>query len=227
MTLQAFTDLEQFAKWLLGGGRLYVVLIGASVLAGLLFSLGKLKRVKVGPVEVELQDIAQQDQSGFSSILKRLRAYWRLRAKRQPKKWWALVKGRIDYWRARELRAELLKNYEERGIGQNFQDVLKNDDVKFVIPFKDWKSRPALATQPSIVISGPAGVGKTRYLNKLFSECAEKIELVVEISSADLDVAIRDNDDQFFWESILNHFARKRSRHRRSLTPAAIAIVQH
>ncbi len=92
--------------------------------------------------------------------------------------------------------------------------------------FEEWRSRPALSgpRRPTVLVSGPVGVGKTTFLLRLFSEHAEQADLVVRITGADLSAAMKraHGDPRPLWGRLYEPF---QPPGHPGLTPEAVAYA--
>jgi hypothetical protein len=122
-----------------------------------------------------------------------------------PSYWWAITKGRFDYWRARKTRARLIDYHTSYGIDQPLPSVLQSD---ITIPYYKWPSRPEAVRSKNIgaLIGGLPGAGKTRFLNELFIGEVSNTEIVFKLSAARLETALRNEDLDIIWNQIAEYF---------------------
>jgi hypothetical protein len=134
---------------------------------------------------------------------------------------WASLKGRLDFWRATEFRRALLQGHRQVDVRPGLSIFEKSLSS---IGFQGWRSRPTPSgpRRPTVLVSGPVGVGKTTFLLRLIAEQAAKADLVVRMTGAELSAAMRgpSGDPRPLWRSLYEPF---RSRGHPGLTPEAFA----
>jgi hypothetical protein len=138
-----------------------------------------------------------------------------------PRGLWAAITGWLGYHQASQLRIWLRHYHGSKGIEQPLPEVLK---AQFSIPFHAWSSRPTTKglRRLTILLTGPAGAGKTRFLHELFQQQLAQADLVVILGIAIIEEAIRKDDPRIIWQGILNHFWTHRRAALSPLTPTAI-----
>ncbi len=161
--------------------------------------------------------LAANDAIQTLSILKSFDEY-------PPVSLWSRMMGRVDYWRARHLRQWYRHDhYPGIVVGQDFQDTLSTNKQDFVIGFGEWGARKEHISLEYLVtiIIGPAGVGKTRFVNKVFKELLEWPELIVELQASHLE-AFSNGKEGTLWQHILKYVEKDKKAGMRGLTPAAV-----
>lgn len=119
---------------------------------------------------------------------------------RPPSRLRANLLGRWYYWRSRELRRRILRRYQEEGLRRH---ELPGLDVQI----HHW--RPALSfagfEDRAFVVNGPAGAGKTTYVQRFLRDHLEEFDLLAVIRSLDLKAALGEKNVAGIW-NVLRDF---------------------
>ncbi len=137
-------------------------------------------------------------------------------ASRLPGRLVAATLGRWDYYRAAAFRERLLRVFLADGLERT---VVSPD---FKIPFQERPERPD--KRRVLVVTGPAGVGKTTYVSRMLRDFEQTVDLVVVLrgsklagtSEAGAHLAIEQEILSFFSETLVLEQSRR-------LSPAAVA----
>ena len=141
-----------------------------------------------------------------------------------PGSLWSRIMGRVDYWRARDLRQWFLESYYPgRDKGEDFRDTLRTKGQRFEIGYGEWGARKEQISLDYLItiITGPAGVGKTRFMNKLFKDLLEWAELVVELQASHLEAFSKD-ESSTLRHHILDYIWNNTPASMQDLSPAAL-----
>jgi hypothetical protein len=145
-----------------------------------------------------------------------------------PSKLWARTKGWIDYRMSREQRHWLINEYKNKGIKQELLQMLKTQEFESSIQYHQLSSRPPIQeilNYNDVIITGPAGVGKTTFLSEIFRKRlqSEEVDMFIVLQFADILEAKQ--NPLSLWERINQFFQYRRNKEFRPLTPAAIAYA--
>ncbi|HET7461987.1 MAG TPA: ATP-binding protein [Longimicrobium sp.] len=126
------------------------------------------------------------------------------RAAGPPSRWLAATIGRVAWWMSGKAVAELRAAAGAAPIGNRFEETLKDGDAVFEAPFQSWGSRAPAAVGSSglMVVVGPPGSGKTRFINKLRPGLVEGNDLVVELPTDRLREQLRSRRPAAPWTVI-------------------------
>ena len=141
-----------------------------------------------------------------------------------PSRWRAATIGFIDYLRLKNSRADIFKEWP--GLTE---PLIKDFATPLYTKFTSRK-QAALPSKRILIVNGPAGAGKTTYVDQLSRQMIgdgtdAKVDLFFKLKAGELEEAVLEGDHLALWQSIYSFFSKQAVKGKRPLTASAVAYA--